>query len=133
MSDITRSLASAIMAPRLLCPNLLELPHWQASRHVVQFYEDDRFVIENVSFMAARSLSSGDSSVLIATRPHLDRIESKLSDAGFDLCELHRARRYIALDAAETLSQFLVDEWPDETKFKEVGWGCQAGGSQKRE
>ncbi len=108
MSDITRSLASAVTAPQLPCPDLLDLPRPQASRHIVQFYEDETFVIENVSFMVARSLSSGDSSILIATRPHLDRMEAKLSDAGFDLRELHRAQRYIALDAAETLSRFLL-------------------------
>jgi hypothetical protein len=84
----------------------IELHRPQASRHIVQFYENDRFIIENVSFLAANSLRNGDSSVLIATGPHLNRIDERLSSSGFDLREIPNRGRYIALDAAESSHNF---------------------------
>jgi hypothetical protein len=122
MCDVAKLLAAAdsVTASRTLSRDLLELHRPQACRHIVQFYENDRFIIDNVSFLAATSLRNGNSSLLIATGPHLNHIEERLSSSGFHLGEFRDCERYLALDAAETLSQFLVDDWPDETKFNKI-------------
>jgi superfamily I DNA/RNA helicase len=112
-----------IAASRYRCPELLALHRPRAAGHVVQFYESDRFLIENISYLAANSLKAGDPSVLVGTRPHLDGIEERLIESGLDLARLQEAGRYVALDAAATLSQFLVDDWPDKAKFDEIVGG----------
>jgi hypothetical protein len=112
-----------LAASRFRCPELLALHRPQAAGHIVQFYENDKFLVENISYLAARSLKAGDSSVLIATRPHLDRIEPRLIGSGLDLAGLHEAGRYMPLDAAAVLSQFLVNGWPDQAKFEETVGG----------
>src|SRR5579863_4537796 len=121
LSDLASFLAplDSITASRIRSLDFLELQRPQARRHIVQFYEDDQVIIESVSFLVANSLSNGDSSILIATSSHLRQIEQRLANAGFDLREFREGERYFALDAAETLTQFMVD-WPDEAKFNEI-------------
>jgi MEDS: MEthanogen/methylotroph, DcmR Sensory domain len=113
-------LENLLSVPRINCPDLLALHKPETSGHVVQFYEDDTFVIENVSYLAAKSLTAGDSSFLVATGSHFDGIQKRLTSCGLDLNRFREAGRYVALDAAETLSQCLVDGWPDEAKFNKI-------------
>jgi MEDS: MEthanogen/methylotroph, DcmR Sensory domain len=71
----------------------------------------------------ARSLEAslvGNPSVLVGTPSHLGGIEQQLLASGFDLEVLRRAGRYVVLDAAATLSQLLVGDWPDDKKFDEI-------------
>jgi len=42
------------------------------SRELVQFYEDDSFLLEALSRLVGDSLTSGDSAVVIATKAHRD-------------------------------------------------------------
>src|SRR5690606_41858542 len=58
-------------------------------------------------------LRSGDAVVVIATPNHLAGLEERLRQQGFDLFTLGLRDQYIPLDADETLSQFVVDDWPD--------------------
>jgi hypothetical protein len=55
-------------------------PH-QASSHLVQFYEDDVFLIDSVSRMAVESLEAGDSADLIVTAAHRSAIEARVAQA----------------------------------------------------
>jgi MEDS: MEthanogen/methylotroph, DcmR Sensory domain len=111
-ADIVRPPVSSLVGYREL--QMLHNP--ETSGHFVQFYVDDAFVIENVSYLAERALSAGNSSVLIATESHLRAIENRLTQSGVDL----EQPRYVALDAESTLSRFLVDGWPNEARFNET-------------
>src|ERR1700694_4483116 len=126
MADFDQLLVSQIK-----CPDLLALHKPETSGHVVQFYEDDTFMIENVSYLVAKSLTAGDSSVLVATETHLDRIQTRLTSCGLVLNRFREVGRYVALDAAETLSQFSVDGWPDEKKFNEIIGGLICRSTEK--
>jgi PAS domain S-box-containing protein len=88
--------------------------------HSVQFYEDDAFLIDEVSGFIGAGLEAGQAGIVIATQPHLEGLERRLqarrASAGWS-CP---PDRYIALDAAETLSKLLVDGWPDERLFADV-------------
>jgi hypothetical protein len=111
---------SQLLASRTRYPELLALHRSQSAGHIVQFYENDAIVIEIVSYIASNSLQAGNSSIVITTRPHLERIEEQLIASGRDLGEPQKIGHYIALDAAVTLSQLLVDGWPDKAKFDET-------------
>ena len=85
--------------------------------HFVQFYENDNFIIEKISRRAARALKLGGSCVLVATRPHLADLETRLYRLGMNIESLRIQGRYIALDAADTLARFMVDGFTGQNRI----------------
>ena len=92
----------------------------RGEQHVVQFYEDDSFLVEGIARALSPTLSSGDSAVVIATGPHRDALSAELAMRGLDAARLEANGQLILLDAAETLNQLLVEGWPDEARFVQV-------------
>ncbi len=90
------------------------------SAHLVQFYEADSFLLEALSRLIGDSLVAGDSGVVIATKAHRDGLEEALCTRGLDPDALRKQGRYIALDAADTLASFMMDDFPDEERFRNV-------------
>jgi hypothetical protein len=99
------------------CPDLLGLYRADSTQHVVQFYEDETFVIENVAFLAAKALAAGHSSVLIATEPHLQGFQSRMTEFGMNVKSCHESGRFVTIEAEQALSLFMMDGNPDETRF----------------
>ena len=98
-------------------------PEWgdtNGSTHVVQFYDDEAFPLDAIGRFVGPALGAGEACLIIATAPHHAKIAEQLAARGFDLPALSEQGRYVALDAAETLSRFMVDGWPDEKRFVEV-------------
>lgn len=112
------------------CPELLDLHKPDKAQHLVQFYDDESFVIENVSYLSAKALAAGDSSVLMATQRHLEQIRERLVSCALDLDALQESGRYIPVAAAEALSQFMVGGYPDEAKFDELIGGTIRGAAE---
>jgi len=90
------------------------------NEHVVQFYQDDKFLVDAVSGFVGSALAAGDAAVLIATGPHREGVEQVLKQRGLEIGQAARQGRFLALDATDTLSKFMVDGFPDEERFKEV-------------
>src|SRR4051794_6527729 len=90
------------------------------SPHTVQFYSDETFIIDALSRFIGGALASGDAAVVIATEAHRQALAQRLSERGLDVTVSSKQRRYVELDAAETLSKFMVDDWPDDRLFAEV-------------
>jgi PAS domain S-box-containing protein len=88
--------------------------------HVVQFYEDDAFLLESMTRFVGAGLGAGDAAIVIATPRHRNGLEKRLGARGVDLRIARRQGRYIALDAAETLSALMADGCPDEIRFRAV-------------
>jgi PAS domain S-box-containing protein len=100
--------------------------------HFVQFYEQDDFLLDEVSGFIGEGLKAGEAGIVIATQPHREGLELRL-----DPCPAFAGHRYLALDAAATLAEFMVDGWPDERLFAEVLGGivrqaAQLGNGQVR-
>ncbi len=87
--------------------------------HLVQIYENDRCFLDILEGFAGTGLLSGDSVVIIATKVHIENLNERLIKQGFDLKKLMAAHQYIPLDAEETLSKFMVNNWPDEKLFND--------------
>jgi hypothetical protein len=85
--------------------------------HVLQIYEDDKRFIDVLEGFVVNGFNSGDSVVIIATPEHLKSLNHRLRAKGFDLFSLTLQDRYIPLDAEATLSQFMINDWPDENLF----------------
>jgi signal transduction histidine kinase len=94
--------------------------HRQEHHHVVQFYSDDATLVDAVSEVLGSAIAGGDSAVVIATAPHLYELSVRLHALGFDIPAAAKQHRYIALDAAATLSRIMVEGWPDASRFIEV-------------
>ena len=88
--------------------------------HTVQFYEDDDFLITEVSRFIGTALGSGDSGILIATKAHRDGISQQLASHGLNTAVAIAQERYITLDAAETLAKFMIGGQPDPERFNSV-------------
>ncbi len=82
--------------------------------HSVQFYEKDAFLLDKLSDFIGAGLEAGEAGIVIATPTHRADLARRLKARGASLDD-----RYVALDAAETLSKFMVDGWPDERRFAE--------------
>lgn len=90
------------------------------AEHFVQFYESDDFLLEAVSEFIAPALREGNAGIVVATSAHLVCLEDALTAQGFDLAAARAAGQYVTLDAAETLSRFMVDAEPDPRRFEAV-------------
>jgi hypothetical protein len=88
--------------------------------HVVNFYDDDPDLVAEVSRFVADGLRDGDGVVIVATEPHRVAIDALLLRDGLDAPKARAAGQYLCLDAAETLSTFMVGDEPSGAQFAAV-------------
>lgn len=86
--------------------------------HSVQFYEDDRYLIETVVDFFAAGLVDGQRAVALVTRQHGAAITQGLHEKGFDVDRTCTNGQLTLLDADELLSAFMVGTMPDATRFR---------------
>ncbi|HEV7472446.1 MAG TPA: ATP-binding protein [Pyrinomonadaceae bacterium] len=89
------------------------------SEHFVQFYEADGFLLNSLSGFIGRAITSGDAAIVISTQEHRNGLDELLLANGLDVIGAKATGRYLSLDAAETLSQFMVNGRPEPTLFNE--------------
>jgi anti-sigma regulatory factor (Ser/Thr protein kinase) len=88
--------------------------------HVVQFYEREVDLFEVVGQHLARAARALETSIVIASETHRQAFETELELAGIELIEARRAGRLVMLDAASTMTQFMVDGQVDRNAFRSV-------------
>src|SRR3984957_6679832 len=99
------------------------MAHWANhphTAHVVQFYGEDRFLLDELSRFIGSALGAGKPAVVIATREHREGLNERLRASGLDPARAVAQGRYLPLDAAETLSQIMQDGLPDPARFTEL-------------
>jgi diguanylate cyclase (GGDEF)-like protein len=85
--------------------------------HLVQFYQDEDFLIKGLADYIGTALRGGDKGIVIATRAHLDRLDTTLGRCGIDLRAAAGKRRYLPLVADHMLPLFMADGLPDKSRF----------------
>jgi hypothetical protein len=88
--------------------------------HVLQIYENEHSFISSLTGYVSSGIRLGECAIVIATKEHLGELVSRLKEEGFNVDQLINEDQFIGLDAAETLSRFMVDNWPDEKLFTET-------------
>jgi len=88
--------------------------------HSVQFYQEDRSLVEELTRIIGTALINGDAALIVATKAHRDAIAHELAARDFNLARASADGRYVSLDAADTLSRFMVDNLPVAGRFNEV-------------
>ncbi len=87
-------------------------------RHEVGFYSDDASLLDGFTQFIGAPLKSGSAAIVIATESHRDGILLRLQAHGLDIGAAIEQGRYIALDAADTLATFMVNDQPDPVRFQ---------------
>jgi PAS domain-containing protein len=91
-----------------------------ASEHFVQFCETDAFLIHSVSAFIGAGLRAGDACIVLATKPHRESLEERLQGDGLDVPAARVQDQYVSIDAATTLSKFMVDGEHSLGQFAEI-------------
>ncbi|MGK5081627.1 ATP-binding protein [Janthinobacterium sp. HLX7-2] len=96
-------------------------PNLGTTEHFVRFYDEDLVLLTEVGDFLDSSLRAGGSGIIIATPDHINALRRRLSgfwgeSGGAELC----SAKLLAFDADEMLSGFMIDEWPDESRFDAV-------------
>ena len=85
-----------------------------AHSHLVEFYESDARLAESVRDFLEPALKNERPAVVVATEGHRELFDAALADAGVDVGQARASGRYLDVDAEETVSQFMVDDAPDQ-------------------
>ena len=97
---------------------LTPLSHVETARHhEVGFYSDGRRLLDDVTQFIGAALKAGNAAIVVATDSHRNSLLVKLRAHGSDIGTAIEQGRYIALDAAEALSAFMVNDLADPVRF----------------
>jgi DNA-binding NarL/FixJ family response regulator len=93
----------------------------QSTRHhEVGFYSDDRALLDGYTRFVGAVLKSGNAAIVVATELHREKLLARLQAYGLDMSAAIEQGRYIALDNAETIATFMVNDLPDPAQFSKV-------------
>ena len=88
--------------------------------HEVLFYSDDECFLDSFTHFIGSALKAGTAVIVVSTESHRDRLLPRLQADGLDIAAAVVQGRYISLNAADTLSTFMVNDLPDPLRFFNV-------------
>jgi len=90
------------------------------THHEVAFYEDDSDLESGFAQYAESAISAHKAVLLITSEPHRTNIERRLRARGVDLEDLIATGTYGQVDAADALSEVMVNGSPDLLRCREI-------------
>jgi len=88
-----------------------------SGRHEAVFYSDDRQLLDHLSRFIGAALNAGNGAVVVATDAHREGLLHSLQASGVDIAAALEQGRYIAVDADELLSAYMVNDMLDANVF----------------
>ena len=88
--------------------------------HEVQFYSDDSLLIDGFTPFLCAALKAGNPAVFIGTASHRNMLLQRLHAESPSIRTAIRQGKYVALDAVEFLSNFMMNDMPDPGWFLKV-------------
>jgi DNA-binding NarL/FixJ family response regulator len=88
--------------------------------HKVAFQRDDASIVDDFSRFIDLALKMENPVIVIATESHRTNLRQRLQARGRDIATAIQEGTYISLDADDMLSQVMVNDWPDSTRFLKV-------------
>jgi hypothetical protein len=85
--------------------------------HEAGFYTGDGHFLDDVTRFIGTALKAGSAVIVIATESHRESLLPGLQMYGIDMTATIEQDRYIALDAADALSTFMINGMPDPARF----------------
>jgi DNA-binding NarL/FixJ family response regulator len=89
-------------------------------RHEAGFYSDDACLLDGFTQFIGAALKAGKAVIVLATELHRSSLLPRLQAHGLDVAAAVEEGRYISLDAADTLSEFMINDQPDPVRFLKV-------------
>jgi len=96
------------------------VPDFGHDAHVVQFYEQDRFLVEAVAKFLRDGIRAGEPLLVVATPEHRAALAAHLAAMGHEVDQMRADGTLAFFDAATTVGRLLVDGRPDRRRFREV-------------
>lgn len=93
--------------------------HVPRSEHLVEFYDDESFLVQSVAAFIAAGLEQGEAGLIIATAAHGQAICERLGLLGLDIHALQASQKLQLLDAADTLAKLMKDGSPEQSRFEQ--------------
>lgn len=106
--------ASPAGSPSAFAPEFIPGEHW------VLLYTDSEVFLDTLEGFVVEGLQTGEGVIVIATTAHRIALHRRLTLRGFNLESAQARGQYFPLDARETLTQFIVQSWPDAQRFEQV-------------
>ena len=88
--------------------------------HEAQFCSDDSLFLFGWTRFISAALRAGKAVIVIGTESHRDSLLERLETDGLDIRAAISEGRYVALDSADTISKFMVNDMPDPVRFLKV-------------
>ena len=88
--------------------------------HEAGFYSDDASLLEGFTQFIGAALRAGNAVIVVATELHRENLLPRLQGHGVDISAAIEEGRYVSLDAADTLSTYMVNDLPDPARFLEA-------------
>jgi hypothetical protein len=88
-----------------------------ARHHEVGFYSDDRHFLDDITRFIGTALKAGNAAIVVATESHRDSLLPRLQAYGLDIGTAIEQGRYIAVDAADALSTFMINGMLDPVRY----------------
>lgn len=88
--------------------------------HEVTLYWDDGKFLDDLTLFIGAALDNGNAAIVAATESHRVQLIPRLQAYGVDIARAIERGRYLALDAADALSTFVVNGMPDPSLFMET-------------
>jgi PAS domain S-box-containing protein len=91
------------------------------NRHFVHFYDNDDTLLDEVADFVDSALRARGAGIVIATPEHIRDLQRRFAGLGSTAGQPDWfPGQLILLDAGQTLAQIMVEDWPDEQRFKSV-------------
>jgi hypothetical protein len=85
--------------------------------HIVQLYQDEKFLSRAVCRFAAAALANGEGLILVPTAAHWNAFRPRLEAEGVDVDAAQARHQLTVVDADELLPRFMKNEMPDAPLF----------------
>ena len=100
-------------------------PYWPQKGNIVRvhkvaFHRDDESLVDDFTRFIEVALRMENPVIVIATEPHRTNLRQRLEARGRDIATAMQEGTYISLDANDMLSEVMVNDWPDSTRFLKV-------------
>ena len=97
---------------------LIDVPLSTGNSHIIQLYKDEQQMTQMVGNFGLDGLKADEAVIIIATAAHLENLKTYMQSQNKDLSKFVKRGQLLLMDAAQTLSLFLVNGLPDAEKFK---------------
>jgi DNA-binding NarL/FixJ family response regulator len=88
-----------------------------ARRHEAGFYSGDASLLDDITQFIGTALRAGNAAIVIATESHRNSLLPRLQAYGLDTAAAIEQGRYMSLDAADTISKFMLNGIPEPVRF----------------